>query len=72
MLPSKASHYAMLGVAKSAGAEDIKKAYNKLAMKWHPDKNPSETAKAEFVFMRIKDAYECLSDPTKRRRYDRL
>ena len=41
-------------------------------MKWHPDKNPSETAKAEFVFMHIKDAYECLSDPTKRRRYDRL
>ena len=70
--PKKSSHYAMLGVAKSAGAEEIKKAFNKLAMKWHPDKNPSDVVKAELVFMGIKDAYECLSDPIKRRRYDRI
>ena len=70
--PAKSSHYAMLGVPKSAGDAEIKKAYNKLAMKWHPDKNPSDTARAEVVFMGIKDAYECLSDPIKKRRYDRL
>ena len=38
----------------------------------HPDKNPSDVAKAEMLFMAIKDAYECLSDPIKRRRYDKL
>ena len=38
----------------------------------HPDKNPSEKAKAEMLFMAIKDAYECLSDPIKRRRYDKV
>lgn len=72
VLPAKISHYAMLGVAKSAGPEEIKKAYNKLAMKFHPDKNPAEKAKAEKLFMGIKEAYECISDPLKRRRYDRL
>ena len=71
VVPAKKSHYAMLGVPRSAGPDEIKKAYNKLAMKWHPDKNPSETAKAELVFMGIKDSYECLIDPIKRRRYDR-
>ena len=71
VMPKKASHYAMLGVAKTAGADEIKKAYNKLAMKYHPDKNPEAKEKAELLFMGIKDAYECLSDPLKRRRYDR-
>lgn len=71
LLPAKSNHYAMLGVPKSAGSEEIKKAYNKLAMKYHPDKNPADKAKAEVLFMGIKDAYECLSDPLRRRRYDR-
>ena len=65
-------YYSILGVGRDADDKAIKKAYRKLAMKWHPDKNPSDTAKAETLFMGIKDAYECLSDPIKRRRYDRL
>ena len=71
VLPARRNHYSMLGVSRSAGSDEIKKAFNKLAMKWHPDKNPSEVTKAEVVFMGIKDAYECLIDPIKRRRYDR-
>jgi len=71
VLPAKKSHYSMLGVPRSAGPDEVRKAYNRLAMKWHPDKNPSDTVKAELVFMAIKDAYETLSDPVRRRRYDR-
>jgi len=72
VMPPKKTHYSILGVPRSAGPDEVRKAYNKLAMKWHPDKNPSDTVKAELVFMAIKDAYETLSDPSKRKRYDRL
>jgi preprotein translocase subunit Sec63 len=63
----------VLGVAKNASDEDIKKAYRKLAMKYHPDRNQGEDAKAkeaEAKFKEVKEAYEMLSDAQKRAAYD--
>jgi molecular chaperone DnaJ len=61
--------YAELGVSSSASAEDIKKAYRKLARKWHPDANPGDT-KAEGRFKAVSEAYGVLSDAEKRKQYD--
>ncbi len=66
-------YYAVLGVARDASADDIKKAYRKLALKWHPDRHPEgKRADAEAQFKRIAEAYEVLSDADKRSRYDRF
>jgi molecular chaperone DnaJ len=68
---SKKDLYAVLGVSRSADADEIKKAYRKLAMKFHPDKNP-DNKKAEDTFKEITEAYETLSDPKKREMYDQF
>ncbi|MCW5659535.1 MAG: molecular chaperone DnaJ [Burkholderiaceae bacterium] len=68
---AKRDYYDVLGVAKNASEDDIKKAYRKLAMKHHPDRNQGDEAKkAEEKFKEAKEAYEMLSDPQKRAAYD--
>ncbi|MFA6276128.1 MAG: molecular chaperone DnaJ [Pedobacter sp.] len=66
---SKRDFYDILGVAKNASAEEIKKAYRKLAIKYHPDKNPDDKV-AEDKFKEAAEAYEILSSPEKKQRYD--
>ena len=63
-------YYEILGVNKKASADEIKKAYRKLAVKWHPDKNPNNKAASEEKFKKISEAYAVLSDEEKRRNYD--
>jgi curved DNA-binding protein len=62
-------YYKILGVEKKSSLDDIKKAYRKLALKWHPDKNPNNKS-AEETFKKISEAYAVLSDPEKRKNYD--
>ncbi|MBN2554916.1 MAG: J domain-containing protein [Anaerolineales bacterium] len=64
-------YYRVLGVERSASDDEIKKAYRKLAVKHHPDKNPGDN-KAEELFKEINEAYEVLGDPAKRAKYDQL
>ena len=67
---TKRDYYEILGVTKSADADAIKKAYRKVAMQYHPDRNPGDKA-AEDKFKEAAEAYEVLSDADKKARYDR-
>jgi len=71
MAENKRDYYEVLGVEKGASAEEIKKAYRKNAMKYHPDRNPGDKA-AEEKFKELGEAYEVLSDDDKRARYDQF
>jgi len=68
---AKRDYYEVLGVGKNASADDIKRSYRRMAMKYHPDKNPGDK-KAEASFKECAEAYEVLSDAEKRRRYDQF
>ena len=69
MAENKRDYYEVLGVSKDASADDIKKAYRKMAMKYHPDRNPGDK-EAEEKFKEVGEAYEVLSDADKKARYD--
>ncbi|GAB2284876.1 hypothetical protein Dimus_019328 [Dionaea muscipula] len=70
MINMGVDYYEVLKVNRNATDDDLKKAYRKLAMKWHPDKNPNNKKEAEAQFKQISEAYEVLSDPQKREIYD--
>ena len=70
-MSNKRDYYEVLGVSKGADESEIKKAYRKLALKFHPDKNPND-ASAEEKFKEAAEAYEVLSDPQKRAQYDQF
>src|SRR5919206_1118371 len=70
-MASKRDYYEILGVPKNASDEEIKKAYRKLAMKFHPDRNEGDK-NAEAKFKEAKEAYEMLSDAQKRAAYDQF
>src|SRR5690606_28912456 len=67
---AKQDYYEQLGVARTASADEIKKAYRKLAMQYHPDRNPGD-ATAEHKFKEVNEAYDVLKDEQKRAAYDR-
>ena len=70
-MAEKRDYYEVLGVAKNANADEIKKAYRKAAIKYHPDKNPGDK-EAEEKFKEAAEAYDVLSNPDKRARYDQF
>ena len=70
-MASKRDYYEVLGVGKGASADEIKKAYRKLAVKYHPDKNPGNK-EAEEKFKEAAEAYAVLSDADKRAKYDQF
>src|SRR5258706_4594351 len=68
---AKRDYYEVLGVNRDAPEDDLKKAYRRLAMKWHPDRNP-ENPRAEDHFKEAKEDYEVLCEPAKRAAYDQF
>src|SRR3954462_5699645 len=68
---TKRDYYEVLGVSKTASADEIKKSYRKVAMQYHPDRNPGDKS-AEEKFKEAAEAYEVLSDADKRAKYDRF
>ena len=71
MADEKRDYYEVLGVARNANADEIKKAYRKAAIKYHPDKNPGDK-EAEEKFKEANEAYEVLSNPEKKAKYDQF
>jgi DnaJ-class molecular chaperone len=69
-MAAKSDYYDILGIAKSASADEIKKAYRKQALEWHPDRHKDDKEAAEKRFKEINEAYQVLSDPQKRSAYD--
>ena len=70
-MASKKDYYEVLGISRSAGPDEIKKAYRKLAIQYHPDKNPDDK-QAEDKFKEVAEAYSVVSDPQKKSRYDQF
>ena len=68
---AKRDYYEVLNVSKSASADEIKKSYRKIAMQYHPDRNPGDKA-AEEKFKEAAEAYDVLSNPDKKAQYDRF
>ena len=71
-MSEKRDYYEVLGVDRSADDKTIKKAYKRLARKYHPDLNPDDPKGAEAKFKEVNEAYDVLKDPQKRARYDQL